>query len=190
MDITDLILEIDHFLSDVESRTDEWFDKPEDLRKFRPADQGWTIDEILEHIVLTSHFLLKLIGKGVDKALRNVHQLDLTAELSNYTFHREGLDAIGMLKSFPWIRPAHMEPGGHKPLNDIRSEWHSQVKQCRDYLKKMSGGEGVLYKTTMSVNGLGKIDVYEYIYFLAKHAARHLEQMRLNEKEWKVNSEK
>ena len=36
----------------------------------------------------------------------------------------------------------------------------------------------VLYKTTMSVNGLGKIDVYHYIYFLVQHAQRHISQMK------------
>ena len=49
----------------------------------------------------------------------------------------------------------------------------------------MPNGEGVLYQTTMSVNNLGKIDVYEYIYFLARHAQRHLEQMERNERELK-----
>jgi hypothetical protein len=45
----------------------------------------------------------------------------------------------------------------------------------------MPNGEGILYKTTMSVNDLGKIDVYQYIYFLAQHAKRHLAQMERNE---------
>jgi hypothetical protein len=36
----------------------------------------------------------------------------------------------------------------------------------------------------MTVNGLGKIDVYEYIYFLARHAQRHITQMVGNEIEF------
>jgi hypothetical protein len=31
----------------------------------------------------------------------------------------------------------------------------------------------------MSVDELGKIDVYHYIYFLAQHAKRHLMQMEM-----------
>jgi hypothetical protein len=46
----------------------------------------------------------------------------------------------------------------------------------------LSNGEGALYKTTMSVNSLGKIDVYEYIYFLAQHGRRHIGQMEAMEK--------
>jgi hypothetical protein len=36
------------------AETDTWFDRPEPLRSFHPSDGGWTIDEILEHITLTS----------------------------------------------------------------------------------------------------------------------------------------
>jgi hypothetical protein len=45
---------------------------------------------------------------------------------------------------------------------------------CLDQLKN---GEGVLHKTMMSVNKLGKIDVYHFIYFLVQHAKRHIGQM-------------
>jgi hypothetical protein len=47
----------------------------------------------------------------------------------------------------------------------------------------MKNGEGLLYKTTMTVNELGKINVYEYIYFLSLHAQRHVTQMKKNESE-------
>ena len=46
---------------------------------------------------------------------------------------------------------------------------------------QMKNGEGLLYKTTMTVNELGKINVYEYIYFLSLHAQRHVTQMKKNE---------
>ena len=36
----------------------------------------------------------------------------------------------------------------------------------------------------MTVNGLGKINVYEYSYFLAQHARRHLTQMQDNAAEF------
>jgi hypothetical protein len=45
-------------------------------------------------------------------------------------------------------------------------------------LNKIQNGEGVLQTTMMSVNNLGKIDVYSYLYFLAKHAERHVSQMQ------------
>jgi hypothetical protein len=34
----------------------------------------------------------------------------------------------------------------------------------------------------MSVNNLGKIDLYQWLYFLAQHSRWHLQQMAMNER--------
>ncbi len=182
-DIHSLIQEIDDFLQNTHNKVDIWFDKTESVRRFVPENKGWSIEQILEHIVLTNHFLLIIIEKGAGKALRNIEQKDLVTELVDYHFHKEGLEEIGIHKSFAWIRPQHMEPTGEKSLAEIRHELQAQCQKCREYLQKLANGEGILYKTTMSVNQLGKIDVYEYIYFLAKHIERHIQQMQKNEAE-------
>ena len=139
---------------------------------------------MLEHISLTSHFLLILIDKAVTKALKNINNLSLTKELADYHFEKEKLDEVGLYKSFEWIRPEHMEPTGQVPLVQVRETIQTQLNRCLEHLQNMPNGEGVLYKTTMTVNNLGKIDVYEYIYFLAKHAERHIAQMERNESEY------
>ena len=36
----------------------------------------------------------------------------------------------------------------------------------------------------MTVNDLGKIDLYEWLYFLAQHTRRHLQQLASPEREW------
>lgn len=184
MDINSLLSEIrSHLISTFES-IDTWFDKSLALRHYRPENGGWTIDEILEHIGLTNHFLLILIEKGTRKALQNSANQDLKAALAHYVFHRDKLTEIGLHRSFPWMRPAHMEPSGSKPLSEIRQQLKSQLAHCLGYLDQIPNGEGVLYTTTMTVNDLGKIDVYEYIYFLAQHGQRHLIQMERNEAEF------
>ena len=61
MTINDIIQDIDNTLINAFKNVDNWFDKPENIRHYRPQNGGWTINEILEHIELTSHFLLKLI---------------------------------------------------------------------------------------------------------------------------------
>ncbi|QHT71565.1 DinB family protein [Rhodocytophaga rosea] len=185
MKIQDLLIEIKDTLNTVFTEVDRWFDKPESVRNYRPADQGWTINEILEHISLTSHYLLKLIDKGAAKALKNTSALDLANELGHYTFDRDKLEEIGKHQSFLWIRPQHMEPTGKTSLNEVRSTLQVQKHRCIAHLESMPNGEGILHKTTMSVNNLGKIDVYAYIYFLAKHAQRHIMQMENNELEMK-----
>jgi hypothetical protein len=185
MNIQTIIADIRSSLVNTFNRIDGWFDKDEELRSYRPANGGWTINEILEHIGLTNHFLLILIDKGTSKALQNVHKLDLQAELASYTFHSDKLTEVGLHQSFSWIRPAHMEPTGTKPFNEVRHQLMEQLSYCLDCLDRLKNGEGVLYKTTMTVNDLGKIDVYEYIYFLAQHGQRHITQMQKVEAESK-----
>lgn len=180
----DAIRDTQETLLRVFAEVNTWFDKPADLREFRPSTNGWTISEVLEHISLTSHFLLILIDKGVAKALKNVNNLDLQQELAHYHFEKEKLDEVGLYQSFAWIRPEHMEPTGNVPFAQVRETIHNQTERCLTHLQNMPNGEGVLYQTTMTVNNLGKIDVYEYIYFLAKHAERHITQMQRNELEY------
>jgi hypothetical protein len=184
MKIQAIIKEIQSFLGDSFSTVDKWFDKEPQLRSYKPTNGGWTIDQILEHIALTNHFLLILIDKGTNKALQNINNIDLEDALQNYVFHKDKLTEVGLYRSFDWIRPEHMEPKGEKTLNEVRIQLKEQLGQCIDCLEKLKNGEGVLYKTTMTVNDLGKIDVYEYIYFLGQHAHRHVTQMEKNEFEF------
>lgn len=71
-----------------------------------------------------------------------------------------------------------MEPTGDKELGQIRTLLKEQISECRELLKELANGEGLLYTTTMTVNNLGKLDVYQYIYFLCQHAKRHIVQMQ------------
>ena len=185
MKASDLTAAVRVALLDAFGRVDTWFDQPEALRSHLPADQGWTVDEVLDHIGLTNHFLLILIEKGVTKALANRQNLDLTAELARYQFEPEKLAAIGTLHAFDWVRPAHMEPRiAPRPLPQVRQQLHAQLAQALACLERLPHGEGLLYHTTMTVNGLGKLNVYEYLYFLAQHARRHLTQMQDNAAEY------
>lgn len=185
MDITRLLTELRSYLTDTFTLVDQWFDQPAVLRAYRPADLGWTTDEVLAHIGLTNHYLLILIQKGTAKALANTQGRDLTTELAAYQFPREKLAAIGVLHAFAWVRPDHMEPHLNQlPLPAIRQQLRDQLAQALAYLDQLPNGEGLLYQTTMSVNDLGKLNVYEYSYFLAQHARRHLTQMQENAVEY------
>lgn len=177
VDIPAVIAHIRQALDAAFARLDAGFDLPEAERQYRPRSGGWTVDEVLEHVGLTNHFLLILIDKGAAKALKNQAGLDLTTELQGYQFADPRLDEIGLHQSFEWLRPAHMEPTGTKPPADVRQQLHEQLRHCHRVLDALPNGEGVLYRTTMTVNGLGKIDVYQYVYFLARHAERHLTQL-------------
>jgi hypothetical protein len=184
MNIQHYIQEIQIYLIQTNSRILDWFNVDRELKNYRPVDKGWTVSEILEHIVLTSHYLLILIDKGTKKALNNVQNESLKDLLDNFQFNLDNLDEIGMHKSFDWVRPTHMEPTGTKTDYELKCEMIEQMMRCLNHLNQLKNGEGLLYKTTMTVNDLGKINVYEYIYFLSKHAERHIRQMVENKNEF------
>lgn len=185
MSIHTHIATIRTMLADTFAALDAWFDAPTDLRRYRPVDGGWTADKILEHTALTNHYLLVLIQKGARKALHQAQTTNLTAELAAYTFQADKLDEVGVLHSFAWVRPEHMEPSGNRPMPEVRQQLRQQLAECNQILTDLRNGEGVLYRTTMSVNNLGKITVYEYVYFLAQHGRRHLMQLAQNETEFR-----
>jgi hypothetical protein len=92
-----------------------WFKEPEHIRTYKPSDGGWSINEILEHITLTTHFLMIIIRKGCDKALKRA----ATQNIEEGESDLDKLDLIGQRGSFIWIRPAHMEPKGTKPVSEV-----------------------------------------------------------------------
>ncbi|MGC4100433.1 DinB family protein [Ferruginibacter sp.] len=163
---------------------DAWFNVNENMVVYDPANGGWNIRKVLEHISLTNHFLLILIKKATIKAIERAKKEDHTALLVDYNLDWDKLNDIGKHQLFYWNRPEHMEPTGIVDLTSIKDKLHQQVAECMGYLEQLKNGEGVLYKTTMSVNGLGKIDVYHYIFFLVQHAKRHLTQMEKIRKEF------
>ena len=184
MHLNKYIQEIQLHLIKTHNEVLDWFNESNELKNYKPQDKGWSISEILEHIALTSHYLLILIDKGADKALRNINEESIDDLLQKEEFNLGKIERIGMHKSFDWIRPEHMEPLGQKTELQIIDELVSQLNRCLIQLEKLKNGEGLRYRTTMTVDGLGKINVYEYIYFLSKHAERHLQQMNENKKEY------
>ena len=162
---------------------DRWFAKDERLRSYKPHNGGWSINDILEHISLTNHFLLILIHKGKEKALIKTDVPDIN-ELFYDDDELNKFAAVGEHQSFDWVRPEHMEPTGTASLNEVRGALSEQLKTCLEVLELLKDGRAFHVKTKMSVNDLGKIDVYQYVYFLSLHARRHIGQMKKVESEF------
>ena len=161
-----------------------WFECNSDLLVYKPNNNGWTVAQILEHITLTNHFLMLLIRKGINKAIEKSQKVDVNEIIDGYDLNWNALKAIGEHQSFEWNRPAHMEPLGARSMIEVKEMMLQQLGECVALLHLIKNGEGVLHTTTMSVNGLGKIDVYHYLYFLVQHARRHLTQMEKNKSEF------
>jgi len=174
-------------LTDTFNEVFGWFDVSAGLLNYAPSNGAWNVSLVLEHISLTNQYLLILIRKGTAKALDRSKKNAVSPSLEGYDFNWQGLQAIGKHKSFKWNRPEHMEPGGNRQLEDVRKTLQLQLDECLLLLSQLENGEGVLYRTMMTVNGLGKIDVYQYIYFLCQHAKRHITQLQRLRAEFFMN---
>ena len=174
------ILKIHRELISAFASLDSWFDRDE---KFLAEnhDERWSASQILEHVMLTNQYLLILIEKGAHRAKSIAQEKDFREQLTHYDFENSALSEVGVHKSFSWDNPEHMEPKGAKTLNEIRRELRSQLHQCLCLLDSICNGEGVLYRITMTVNNLGKLDVYQYLYFLVLHVKRHITQLEKRE---------
>lgn len=161
---------------------DTWFDKAETMRLFKPSADEWSINENLEHITLTSHFLMIVIKNGVAKCLKRAQNQSIPEAESDLDFMME----IGVNDSFYWHRPEHMIPKAEKPMEAIRATMRQQQAECLDLLASMPNGEGKLHKVRMSVHELGKLDMYQWLYFVALHAQRHIMQIEQVYAQWQA----
>lgn len=178
------IAKVRETLRAVFAEIDGWFDRPPEVRSFHPSEGGWTIDEILEHVTMTNHYLLLVIRKSAGKALsRAARQGPVAFGESDLRL----LEPIGERGSFPWPRPDHMVPTGKAPPGEVRSLMRGQVLECHEILGRLGGGEGSLHRVRMSVNDSGRLDVYQWLMFLALHARRHLSQLAANEAAWRLD---
>lgn len=150
-------------------RLDTFFDMSADLRQIHPAQDEWSIDEILEHITLTNHFLMITLKQSLKKVLRRAQEQPIPDDESR-------LDRIVQISdpdAFGWIRPEHMEPTRRVSSQEVRRKMIEQKNTCLGILDQIRHGEGKLHQIRMSVQELGKLDMYEWLYFLVQHARRH-----------------
>ncbi|AWO01196.1 DinB family protein [Chitinophaga alhagiae] len=156
---------------------DKWFQKEEALLDYKPSMDQWNIREVLEHISLTNYFLLLTINKSTRRALER--KMDGLIIMAPHDYEEKFRQIeIVRSKSFGWVNPAHLEPSGSRDLYEVRMLLKQQFAQCMYNLSLLKNGEGRLVKTMMTVNNLGKLDIYQYIFFLTKHIERHQAQMQ------------
>ena len=161
-------------LQETFAAVDLWFDVEPQVRAYLPQAGRWSIDLILEHIALTNHFLMLTLEKQISKAEKRAAQMPIPDGESDLDL----LNPIGERGSFGWERPDHMEPAGKSTSEEVRRQLTAQRDCCLQSIERIKDGVGSLVLTTMTVNGLGKIDIYQWVYFLVQHAKRHLQQMQ------------
>ena len=156
------------------SLLDRWcMEKPVELAMV-PEDVGWSVQLILEHIGIANHYLMLTLRKGVATAVRRAAAGRPVADgESDLTIFTEIADP----DAFDWQPPGHMVPSGKPTITRIRDMLRQQHEESVALLDQMSNGEGVLHTVRMSVRNLGRLDMYQWLWFMLMHARRHLAQM-------------
>jgi hypothetical protein len=163
---------------------DTFFDLGEALRAFQPASDTWSVNEILEHITLTNHFLMITLRQSRDKVLRRAQTQLIPCGESDL----DKLERIADPDAFGWIRPEHMEPTRQKLSHEVRVLMGQQHDECLKILGDIVHGEGALHTVRMSVQDLGRLDMYQWLYFLVQHAKRHVVEMRRIESQFQAQT--
>ncbi len=167
--MNETVQQIQVSLRTIFEQLDAYFMLPNEVRAYHYSAQEWSINEILEHITLTNHYLMLVIRVGVAKALKRASNQPFFDTVTAL----EPIERIGDPDAFAWIRPIHMQPTGQISSAGVRSKMQAQATECLQFLRQMPNGEGALHKVSMSVQDLGKLDMYQWIYFLVQHAKRH-----------------
>jgi hypothetical protein len=160
-------------IEEVFSCLDDWCSRSPEILALVPKDVGWSIQLILEHVGIVNRFLMLTLDKGVDLAVRRAERLPIPERESELSILTEIADP----DAFDWRPPEHMIPSGKVSLGEVRGVLATQHKVCRRLLEKMAHGEGFLHTVQMSVRDLGRLDMYQWFWFLLMHARRHLAQM-------------
>ncbi len=160
-------------IEDVFGRLDAWCVCPSKILDLTPPDVVWSVRLILEHIGIVNRYLLLTLGKGVKLAVRRAVVQPIPQRESDLAIFAEIADP----DAFDWRPPEHMIPCGSVPIEKIRSTLAFQHRECCRLLEKMPKGEGFLHTVRMSVRNLGRLDMYQWLWFILMHARRHLVQI-------------
>ena len=128
----------------------------------------WSHVDVIEHMYLTSKFLLiSCENRLLPKILkRNEPYLEFVYDLSK-------IDTV-KIREFGWKNPSHHYPTRQINLFDLHMVLCEQLEKILDILGKVKNYSVINVKQTINVNDIGKCDLYEWIYFLNCHIARHL----------------
>jgi hypothetical protein len=152
------------------------FSASERVNERASAISPWSPLDVAEHVTLTSHYLLMLAEKCARKSARKLIRGEAAP-----TKGRIGVDQLESIAShdFRWEAPEHMLPRGSVTLEEVRATLAGQCRQALSLIDMLSAGEGTLHTIRMTVLGPdARLDVYEFLLFIALHADRHAAQVR------------
>ena len=143
----------------------------EDVLYYQPSNGGWSIYQVLEHVMLADHFLLRIVNKQAERAVQLAGMVN-KRNTQSYALDRNKLIRMELAGSYIWVPQRYTEPAGDIPLLQIKMTLHDQLSESLKLLSDSKVLEAI--ETTYVA---GKIDALHYMYFLVQHMQRHLGQV-------------
>ena len=166
------------------ARVYPWFEQPENVLHYEPANGRWTIIEALEHIALILPDMLSILERDRVKALWDAQFCPIYDRESDL----DKVDAINYRLLFDWPRPAH--PKAEKlPLERVRGRIRWGEAKCIWVLERCPNGEGSFCQTSIFVEDFGRCDLYQWIYFTARQVSDLASRMEENMAEWRKQNQ-
>jgi hypothetical protein len=150
----------------------------EDVLYYQPINDGWSIHQVLEHLLLANYFLLRIANKQVDRAFQLATVTDVN-KAKEYRLDVVTLNRMGLTGSYIWVPQRFTEPAGEMPLLELKMVLHDQLSRSLSLLKNETA-----LKAIINTQEPGRIDALHYLYFLAQHIQRHLDQIARVKKEF------
>jgi hypothetical protein len=143
----------------------------EDVLYYQPSNDGWSMYQVLEHVMLANHFLLRIVNKQAERAIQLAGMVN-KRNTQSYALDRNKLIRMELTGSYIWVPQRYTEPNGDMPLLQIKMTLHDQLSESLALLNDSKVLEAI-ERTYVA----GKIDALHYLYFMVQHMQRHLGQV-------------
>lgn len=145
----------------------------EDVLYYKPSNDGWSIYQVLEHIMLANHFLLRIVDKQAERALHVAGSFGQTHSAKSYSLDVNKLKRMELAGSYVWVPQQYTDPAGDMPLLQLKMTLHDQINRCLGILQNKR-----LMEAIIRTHEATKTDALHYLYFLVQHMQRHLQQVQ------------
>ncbi|HMO79757.1 MAG TPA: DinB family protein [Pyrinomonadaceae bacterium] len=137
----------------------------------RPEEGKWSIAEIVEHLQMVEHSMVRICAKLLKKAKANGNLND-----GNVTFSRiftERGDEIARMKV---EAPEFVRPGGQKSVAESLSAMDEAREMGRELKELFERYNGNIYKFRHPY--FGELSAIEWLGLIGSHEMRHIRQIK------------